>query len=362
MNEEQITVRHIERHDGAPAYDDADPEQIRANIERKRAEMSGTIDAIQERLNPDLLKEQAKVAIREATIGKAEEVMSNVERSARETGWTLMDTVRQNPLPAAMIGIGLGWLLVGSRRHRDHRATYTEAGWRGYESRYPIGYRTDFEANNLNRARVGGMAANAGMAASEMASGAMYRANDMKDRAAGMAGDMADRASEKASHLVDRASETASGMLDTAASLKDAAGNLVESAAALPRQIPVPSVPVGSLDEMLHENPLAVGAVAIGIGAAIGLMLPETRQEHQLLGETRDQLFDQAKHTVMETAQEAKEQVAQRVTEQVQKVAGEVAGQVAGDLLGAEKHTNDDAPDKPAQPVAHGAHEEKRAA
>lgn len=44
-------------------------EQTRAEIESTRAEMHDTIDAIQAKLSPDNLKQQAKDTVRDATIG-----------------------------------------------------------------------------------------------------------------------------------------------------------------------------------------------------------------------------------------------------------------------------------------------------
>ena len=71
---------------------------------------------------------------------------------------------------------------------------------------------------------------------------------------------------------------------------------------------------------MLQENPLAVGALAIGAGAAVGLAVPQTSQEHEAMGEARDSLVEKAQ----EKAQEA-QQRAQRVAEEAQSAAKEEA-------------------------------------
>src|SRR3954471_23622969 len=63
-----------------------EPEQIRAQIEDTRAEMSSTIDAIQEKLNPDNVKEQAKEAVREATVGRVEDAVNNAGQTAKGFG------------------------------------------------------------------------------------------------------------------------------------------------------------------------------------------------------------------------------------------------------------------------------------
>jgi len=44
-----------------------------------------------------------------------------------------------------------------------------------------------------------------------------------------------------------------------------------------------------------EEQPLALGALALGAGLAIGLTIPATESENQLVGEYRDRLFGSAK-------------------------------------------------------------------
>src|SRR5690606_29272661 len=97
-----------------------------------RAEMSETINAIQEKVNPETVKAQIKenvqheadaikAQVREATIGRAEKVAHNASETARDAGDSLMETIRDNPVPAAMVGIGLGWLVYASQqRNRPH--------------------------------------------------------------------------------------------------------------------------------------------------------------------------------------------------------------------------------------------------
>jgi hypothetical protein len=62
----------------------------------------------------------------------------------------------------------------------------------------------------------------------------------------------------------------------------------------------------------LQQNPLVIGAIAIVVGAGLGLAVPETEYENHLLGETRDKLADQAQaaasdltHKVQAVAQTA---------------------------------------------------------
>lgn len=122
-----------------------DPDEIRAGIEQTRTVMSDTINAIQDKLNPQALMEQAKDTlhtatsdileqakdtlhdattgildnakdtVREATVGRVEHMVSNATDSAKSTGTGIVDLVKQNPLPAAALGLGLTWLLNRNR-------------------------------------------------------------------------------------------------------------------------------------------------------------------------------------------------------------------------------------------------------
>ena len=75
-----------------------------------------------------------------------------------------------------------------------------------------------------------------------------------------------------------------------------------------------------SLQRVLRDNPLLVGAAAIVAGAAVGSALPETERENELMGETRDSVVNRAQNvartaasTVQEVAKDAVGEVADRV-------------------------------------------------
>ena len=67
----------------------------------------------------------------------------------------------------------------------------------------------------------------------------------------------------------------------------------------------VPSLPAqaGPLSGALQANPLAVGTVFFALGALIGLLVPETRSEHELFGPKKDQLAQQAQDAAQGMAQ-----------------------------------------------------------
>jgi ElaB/YqjD/DUF883 family membrane-anchored ribosome-binding protein len=54
------------------------------------------------------------------------------------------------------------------------------------------------------------------------------------------------------------------------------------------------NVAYDTYDHHINENPLAVGAAAFALGAVVGLAIPSTRYEGELMGETRDELLKKA--------------------------------------------------------------------
>lgn len=58
---------------------------------------------------------EAKQALHDATIGKVNTMIENTERAIQQTGRTFIDTIKSNPIPATMIGVGLVWMFARSR-------------------------------------------------------------------------------------------------------------------------------------------------------------------------------------------------------------------------------------------------------
>jgi len=113
VSAEQSQEDKAKKTDGVEKTDET--EAIRADIEQTRTQMSATIDAIQEKLNPQNIVDQAKGAVREATIGRVENMVSEVRQTAQEASSGFLDTIKDNPIPTAMAAVGLGWLFMKSR-------------------------------------------------------------------------------------------------------------------------------------------------------------------------------------------------------------------------------------------------------
>jgi ElaB/YqjD/DUF883 family membrane-anchored ribosome-binding protein len=270
-----ITPDPALRDEAAPAEVD-EIEITRVEIERTRAGMSETVDAIQERLSPENLKEQAKDRVKEATVGKAQEAGSGI-----------VDTIRQNPLPAALTGIGLGWLFVNARKQGSSRPPYRDTVYR--DAAYVEGYPPTNEY-------------------APAAPGYPSRYEGESGSSTGQAlGNARDKVGETATQAQDKAGELASRTQDRVSNLGEQARYQAQRAS-------------GGFQRMLRENPLAVGTLAVGVGAAVGLAIPETSKEHEVMGEARDNLVDKAQEKVQETQQKA-----QRVAEEAQSAVQQEA-------------------------------------
>ena len=253
------------------------PEAIEREIEQTRSRMSRDIDELGDRLRPDNLKEEAKAAIKNV----AHDAVSNVGEQARRTGSRLAEAIRENPLPVIAVGAGVTWLLTkrsSSDISGDRMARYAYTG----PDRRQGG---SWQQSSGIKARVG-----------EAVSG------------------VKETVSEAASGIAGRASDLASGT-------QERVGEFGGQARRRTQRVKT------NLQHAAEENPLIVAVGAAVVGLALGLLIPGTERENELMGETRDKLVDRAGETaerVKEAAVEAGREVKQTVKAEVQERAPEI--------------------------------------
>jgi ElaB/YqjD/DUF883 family membrane-anchored ribosome-binding protein len=290
---------------------DRSPEEIEREIERTRDRMSRNIDELGDRLSPQNLKEEAKSAIKEAAHG----AVSNVGEQARRTGNRLVDVIRENPLPVIAVGAGVTWLLTQRSRgdvSGDRMARYAYTGperrqgeswsqggrWRQGEN-WQEG--DNWQQGSGARGRVGGAVNSVKDSVSEATSGVSERASELADNF----GEFKDRAQERMGELGERARWQT-------------------------RRVKT------NLEHAMEENPMTVAVGAAILGLAIGLLLPETERENQLMGSTRDQLVDRAERTaerVKDAATEAGREVTEKVKAEIQSPQMKDAVRQAGETV-----------------------------
>ncbi len=436
---------------------DPETDEIRVEIEQTRTEMSGTIDAIQQRLAPNVLTEQAKDIARDAadqaktaaqsvleqtvrdvkdaalevtehavkevkdaareatvdakdaawdaTVGKAEHVVSSAGETAKGLRSTVIDTIKQNPVPATLAGLSLYWLYRNRPAGQTASASYAQVG--GAQAprapqAYPIrtGYSRDQSSwstsgsnptgsatstsvpsspslgeqlgdgmsgvgESVSRAAssAGQMAGSAGETALDTGSSIMeivkrnpvpaalvglglgwlymnrlsggpdYRAHSgdhylygstgqgyQGSSSQGGVGDLARQASDRAGEIAGGVQEQAGDIVgsitdqvgDAASSVQEHASDLAGAVTDRTRRAP------GQIQRMLEESPMIAAALAASIGGAVGFALPTTRPEDRLLGTSRDRVMGQAQRVTSDALDKVQD-VAQEVQTTVAK-------------------------------------------
>jgi hypothetical protein len=182
------------------------------------------------------------------------------QSGANEFVQNLGGTAKQNPMPVAVTAIGLAWLMALGRQPA----------------------RQNYGATSSSGIREG--------------------MSSMRDKASGMM--------QSASGTLGSAKERMSGGMS---SMRDGATQLGDSAKQQWQRAR------GGLDSLVNEQPLALGAIGLAIGAILGAAAPRTRLEEETLG--------QASRNLTEKAKEAGSQQLEKASEKAKQVAENAMGQ-----------------------------------
>jgi hypothetical protein len=256
-----------------PDETDARAREIREEIAQTRDDMSETLEAIQDRLKPSTIVANATERVKNATTEKVKQMTNTAGDAAdRVMHNGFMDTVRDNPWPVAMIGVGAAWLWMKGRSDSRQDSTTRYAYGDDYYPADRYGVEND------------------------------WRTRTAPARLAYGSGEYAE----------DAGYEEAGGNRNS--SVSDYIGDARSTARRTTRRAQ------NTFDRVLRDNPLALGAAATIVGAAIGMSLPATEVENEWMGDARD--------NVVERAREAASSAAERVesaAEQVKDAASRAA-------------------------------------
>ena len=113
--------------------DQVNTAEIRSQIEHTRAELGQTIDAIQDRLSPRRVVQEARENISDATIGRAKRLASRVSNAVTTNGSPTLSAVleksRRNPTLTALVGVAISaFVLALMTRSRRPRLAKTLGG------------------------------------------------------------------------------------------------------------------------------------------------------------------------------------------------------------------------------------------
>lgn len=260
--------------------DTRSPEEIEADINKTRSHLDDTLSDFQERFSSDHMMHSAMEYVKSDS---ARDYFSNLGRS-----------VRDNPLPAAMIGVGIGWLIYSqnsSSSHNDvptrfndkrqkqarHAAADTTPQTHEYDELYdePLFDEPLYsEGASVDQYSSGQSGQNHDGGLRQRASDAMHGAGDRARNMKSGAGEKAHNLKSGASDRMHRMKQGSSDRLHGASSRARDAGSW--------------------LSDMAHDNPVAAGALGLAAGALLGSLLPASRAEQRAMGDTRDHLVDRA--------------------------------------------------------------------
>jgi ElaB/YqjD/DUF883 family membrane-anchored ribosome-binding protein len=227
--------------------------ELEGEIRMIRSEMDETLRALERRFSPGELLDRA---------------LHRLPGGPKEFANNLGIALRDNPLPAALTGIGIAWLMAsaGSPRHTTRIHRTGRAGRKIREARQTVSERFHKVGEQMHEAR-----------------------ESMQGRGAAISekmGTARERAGQIGHRVQERGRNMKAGMVD-----------------------------------MSNEHPVLLAGVGLAVGAFIGALVPSTRCEDRLMGEARDTAVEHAKEKgreQMETAeavfQEGKE-AAQEETE-----------------------------------------------
>lgn len=236
------------------------PEQIQRDIQRTRAGVDATLETIRSKLSPGEMLDEALNYFKSSGSGQ---FTSN-----------LGETVRDNPLPVALIGAGIGWLMMGGSRNTHRSSTWTSTDNTHSSTGEKVGSATAKTGQMMQgvRERAGGARERMG----DMAHGVQERLGETRERM----GDMAHGAQERLGNATERARYQARHQTERAKN---------------------------TFDYLLTEQPLILGVLGFALGAALGVGLPPTHREDELMGETRDEYVRKAREVGEEQLEKAKQ-------------------------------------------------------
>lgn len=213
------------------------PEEIQAEIARTRGDMDATLTAIEQRLTPGQLFDQGLDYLRHS--------------GAREFASNLGTSVKNNPMPVALMGISIAWLMAtASRRPSSSYMHEGEAGGPG----------------------------------------------------------VMERASAGVSSARDSLSSAKDSLSQASQSVRERVGHLGQGARAQMDRARAQAERMRSgYDSMVREQPLALGAIGLAVGVLLAAVTPRTRKEDELMGEASDRLTEKAKETGKAQLEKAKE-------------------------------------------------------
>jgi ElaB/YqjD/DUF883 family membrane-anchored ribosome-binding protein len=236
---------------------DASILKLERDIEETQRRLERDIDELTQRFDPRQLKDRLMARLHEIP-GDVQEVLGTLAEKTKEGGAAMLDSLKHNPLPSALIGAGLGLVVAGSvSALRARQPSHADKDYGQFD------HLNSYEDDDYD----------------EFSESESAEHSALKNEAA-----LGER-------VVDGVKQLGSSTVRQAEQLK-----------------------VGTA-HWLDERPLAVGAVALLAGAVVGFLLPRSSYENRMLGPKRDELIHGAGEKLGEVVEAVKETVKEKAQE-----------------------------------------------
>ena len=265
----------------------SDPSRIEHDLEQTRSRLGGHLNELQNRLSPGQVLDDAVTYFR--------------GNEGADFGRNLLESVRSNPLPAALTGIGLAWLMASGPRARaaaqasadtNRVRLYNESqasGQGGYGA-MALGMRTaeesvtrdPDEAEHVYMARVDdarGQKVGLKREAQETSASFGQRIRDVLASAQQSAAGAAQGLSHQVGSAASSIGSAAQGATRSVGDIAQRGGQAAGQAG-------------GNMLATVSDSPVLLGALGLAAGALLGAFLPQSDQEEKALGRVAGQARD----------------------------------------------------------------------
>jgi hypothetical protein len=226
--------------------------EIEADVEASRSDLDRNVEALRQKMTPGQLFDEAARMMG----GTGQQVASK-----------FADQAKANPMPLAVMGLGLAWLMM------SHNQSGASGGGRSMtgESRSFADAGLIYEEGGVPGDSLG-----------DKAHGLADKAHGLADKAQ----DMLSGARDKLGSATSAVGDSRRSAID---SLSSAAGAAREKVGQVGQQAQRTFV------DTLESEPLLIAGIGLLVGAAIGAALPSTPTEDRLMGDARDKVLTKGK-------------------------------------------------------------------
>jgi ElaB/YqjD/DUF883 family membrane-anchored ribosome-binding protein len=252
-----------------------DSDAIRSDIDNTRERMDETINELGSRFDGRHIVDEVLGFFRRSSDGGSSQIGSKLSQSAQTAVSSVATSVKENPIPALLIGAGVAWLIF-KNRSPGSSGSYEDEGYQSSSSpEYLRGQYAGTYTDQPLEQQSGSVASkakeklsNLGEQARDKLSAASERGRESYQAARGKLGEVAHQVQERGREVYGRTRERVSATAE--------------------------------------QHPLEVGLACLAIGLVAGLAVPTSNRLNRSIGPAVDRLKQQTRDRGTELVQKGK--------------------------------------------------------